>query len=159
MMCCTTGGYTQATGFSTVAWPPASHPLRTVRCPDYIFDYGMKGDGMAKKDYYTYEEKEEKPAKKPGIFSKVDKWKLFKQVVSMAASGCATMVISRYLKANMPESENMFEKATMAIGMYCITGIVGTKVADYTSQELDSWRESVTKEPLLEEGDGDDGTD
>lgn len=110
------------------------------------------------KDYYIYEteKKEEKPEKK-GIFSKIDKWKLVKQIVAMAASGCATMVVSRYLKANMPESENMFERATMAVGMYCITGIVGTKVAEYADQELDSWRESVTKVEALAEGADDDG--
>lgn len=119
----------------------------------------MKDHYKYDKDYYTYDkDKEEKP-KKQGIFSKIDKWKLVKQVVAMAASGCATMVISRYLKANMPESENVFEKAAMGVGMYCITGIVGTKVAEYTEQELDGWRESITKNPLLEEGEGDDGTD
>ena len=121
------------------------------------FEAKRKERQMAK-DYYVYDvrAKEDKPEKK-GIFSKIDKWKLFKQVVAMAASGCATMVVSRYLKANMPESENMFERATMAVGMYCITGIVGTKVAEYADQELDSWRESVTKVEALAEGAEDDG--
>lgn len=112
------------------------------------------------KDYFTYQDgpaSEEKPKKK-GIFSKVDKWKIFKQVVSMAASGCATMVVSRYLKANMPESQNMFERATMAVGMYCITGIVGTKVAEYADKELEEFKEGVTV-PQLEEGDEDGGND
>ena len=94
--------------------------------------------------YYGYEP--EKPEKKKGMFANVDKWKVFKHVVSMAASGCASMVVSRYFKANMPESQNMFEKAVTGIGMYCITGIVSTKVAEYAEAELESFRESVIKE-------------
>lgn len=120
------------------------------------FETKRKEKLMAK-DYYTYDTEEEKKTSKKGIFSKIDKWKLFKQVVSMAASGCATMVVSRYLKANMPESENMFERATMAVGMYCITGIVGTKVAEYAEQELDEWRGNIMTAEAIAEGADDDG--
>lgn len=78
-----------------------------------------------------------------GIFAKVDKWKIFKQVVGMAASGCASVVVSKYLKANIPESSTAFEKGVMGVGMYMITGVVGSKVAKYAEQELDEWRDSV----------------
>jgi hypothetical protein len=98
------------------------------------------------KDYYAYEkaQEEENPKPKKRIFSKIDKWKVFKQIASMAMSGCATVVVSRYLKANMPQDTTVAEKVVTGIGMYCITGIVGTKVAEYADQELESWRESIT---------------
>ena len=89
------------------------------------------------------EKVKEKTEKASGAFAKVDKWKVFKQVVGMAASGCASIVISKYMKANMPESTNLAEKAVMGIGMYFITGIVGSKVAKYAEAELDEWRDSV----------------
>lgn len=78
-----------------------------------------------------------------GIFAKVDKWKIFKQAVGMIASGCASVVVSKYLKANIPESSTAFEKGVMGVGMYMITGVVGSKVAKYAEQELDEWRDSV----------------
>ena len=96
------------------------------------------------KDYYAYEKEKEEGKPKKRMFSKIDKWKLFKQVATMAMSGCATVVVSRYLKANMPEDTTVAEKVVTGIGMYCITGIVGTKVAEYADQELESWRESIT---------------
>lgn len=116
------------------------------------FENHRKEKQMAK-DYYSYEKEEEKPKKK-GIFSKIDKWKLFKQVATMAMSGCATVVVSRYLKANMPEDTTVAEKAITAVGMYCITGIVGTKVAEYADKELEDWRKSITIADAEEEADG-----
>jgi len=110
---------------------------------DDMEKYRKRSVKMPQKDYYSYEENE--PEEKKKLFANIDKWKVFKQVFSMAASGCATMVVSRYLKANMPESDNMIEKAVMGVGMYFITGIVGAKVADYADAELDSWKESIVK--------------
>lgn len=78
-----------------------------------------------------------------GALAKIDKWKVFKQVVGMAASGCASIVISKYLKANIPDSSNLVEKGVMGVGMYMITGVVGSTVAKYAEQELDEWRDSV----------------
>ena len=112
------------------------------------------------KEYYEYDTdtkrikpmvKDEKPKKEnnvKGAFAKVDKWKLFKQVVGAVASGCASVVMSKYLRANMPGSDSVFEKAVMGIGVYFITGVVGSKVAKYTEEELDEWRDSIleTKE-------------
>lgn len=105
------------------------------------------------KEYYEFDPntKEIKPMKdgkvkkSKQIFDGLDKWKLAKQVVSTMASGCASIVISRYLKANMPETESIVEKAVMGVGMYFVTGIVGSMAAKYAEQEMDSWRESVIK--------------
>lgn len=103
------------------------------------------------KEYYEFDPdtKEIKPMKegklkksKP-IFDGLDKWKMAKQVVSTVASGCASIVISRYLKANMPATENIVEKAVMGVGMYFVTGVVGSMAAKYAEQEMDSWRQSV----------------
>lgn len=94
--------------------------------------------------YYDYEKKPEQ--KKKGPFANVDKWKLFKHVAAMAASGCASVVVSRYFKANMPESQNVFEKAVTGVGMYFITGIVSTKVSEYVEAELDTFRDGIVKE-------------
>ena len=152
----TTSTSTEKT-FVTIPYPYPPVEMACINAPTIDYSYSNeKGEPEMAKDYYTYDKEEEK-AKKKRFFSKIDKWKMFKQVVTMAASGCATMVISRYLKANMPESENIFEKATMAVGMYCITGIVGTKVAEYAEQELDSWRDSITSMEALTEGGDDDG--
>lgn len=109
------------------------------------------------KDYYAYEKDKEEGKPKKHLFSKIDKWKVFKQIATMAMSGCATVVVSRYLKANMPEDTTVAEKVVTGIGMYCITGIVGTKVAEYADQELESWRESITikDEEQLPEGETD----
>jgi hypothetical protein len=105
-----------------------------------------KDQRMGKKEYYVYDSSTGEIEQTKGLakfLSKLDKWKVAKQAISMAASGCATVVVSRYLKANMPEAENIFDKAVMGVGMYFITGIVGAKVADYCESELDSWRDSV----------------
>lgn len=83
--------------------------------------------------------------RKPAFLAKVDKWKVFKQVVGAAASGCATVVMHKYLKASLPEAENMFDKAVMAAGTYFITGVVGAKVTKYVEQELDEWHDSITQ--------------
>lgn len=123
----------------------------------YIAEKEQKSDEVAKeitltgkgKAYYSYEDSEStlnfKKEKKPGIFSKVNKKELFKHVGSMVASGCATIVISRYLKANMPESQNMFEKAVTGVGLYFITGVVGSKVAEYTENEIDSLYDTLVR--------------
>lgn len=106
------------------------------------------------KNYYSYEKTEPvldlKKEKKPGIFSKVNKKELFKHVGSMVASGCATIVISRYLKANMPESQNIFEKAITGVGLYFITGVVGSKVAEYTENEIDSLYDTLVRNGEME---------
>ena len=119
-----------------------------------------EGDEVAK-EYYEFDTdtselkpmKKEKKQRKP-ILEGVDKWKLAKQVVSTVASGCATIALSRYLKANMPETENIVEKAVMGIGMYFITGVAGSMAAKYAEQEMDSWRDSMMADkdiPKLEE--------
>ena len=75
--------------------------------------------------------------------SKINKWKLFKQAFGMVASGCASVVISRYLKENVPHTDSIAEKAVIGIGTYFITGIVSAKVAKYAEAELDEWKDSV----------------
>lgn len=87
--------------------------------------------------------KKEEPKKKLDIFKGIDKWKVFKQVVGAVASGCASIVVSKYLKANIPESSSAFEKGVMGVGTYFITGVVGSAVAKYAEQELDDWRDSI----------------
>lgn len=102
------------------------------------------------KEYYEFDTatselkpvNKEKKKRKP-IFDGVDKWKVAKQVVSTVASGCVSIALSRYLKANMPETENIVEKAVMGVGMYFITGVAGSMAAKYAEQEMDSWRESI----------------
>jgi hypothetical protein len=95
---------------------------------------------MAKK-YYGYEEEEKK--EKKGIFSRIDKWKLFKEGVKMVASGCASIVASRYLKSNMPEASSVFDKAVMGVGTYFLTGVVGAAAANYVEKELDDLKEGI----------------
>ncbi len=110
---------------------------------------------MGKKEYYEFdtetktvtknvtEEVLKKKKPKNDILKGIDKWKVCKQIVGAVASGCASIVISKYLKANIPESSNAFEKGVMGIGIYFITGVVGSKVAKYAEEELDEWRDSV----------------
>ena len=69
--------------------------------------------------------------------SGISKWEVFKNVSAMAASGCATMVVNRYLRANMPAGGNIVEKAVLGAGVYFITGVVGAKVAEYCEDELE----------------------
>ena len=106
------------------------------------------------KEYYEFDTDEHKitanvtermktTEKAENMLAKVDKWKLFKQTVSMIASGCASVVMSKYLKANMPESSTMFEKAVMGVGTYFLTGVVGANVSKYVDGELDEWRDSI----------------
>lgn len=104
------------------------------------------------KEYYEFDTDTEeiKPTKMAGLrasvkekTSKIDKWKLFKNIAGMAASGCASVVMHKYLKTNMPEPQNAFETAVTGVGVYFITGIVGSKVAKYAEQELDEWRDSI----------------
>lgn len=111
----------------------------------------MRKETEVAKEYYEYDPDanelkavSEKVAKKGrGIFSGVDKWKVFKQVVGMVASGCASVVINRYLRANMPQPANTFETVVNGVGTYFITGVVGATVSKYAEQELDEWRDSV----------------
>lgn len=91
------------------------------------------------KQYYGYEE--DKKEKKKSIFSKVDKWKIFKESVKLLASGCASVVVSRYLKSNMPEASSTFDKAVMGVGTYFLTGIVGSAASNYVEKELDELKD------------------
>lgn len=100
-----------------------------------------------KRGYYKYDDGED--VKKPGIFSKVDKWGLFKTCVKMVASGCASVVVNRYLKANLPEASNMFEKAAMGVGVYFITGSVSAAVSNYADKELEDAKSQLS---LMEGG-------
>lgn len=112
---------------------------------------------MAKKEYYDYDFDDDKVLfgkRKKGkvrIFSKIDKWEVLKSGVSMAASGCATVVVSKYLKANMPEAESMVDKFIMGAGAYFITGLVGSKVAEYCDKELDDFRRAVKAASVIED--------
>ena len=102
------------------------------------------------KEYYEFDpdKNEIKPIEAEAAYieaapGKIDKWKIFKQVIGMVASGCASVVVSRYLKASLPEPQNTFESVVTGVGTYLITGVVGSKVAKYAEQELDEWRDSV----------------
>jgi hypothetical protein len=102
-----------------------------------------------KKEYYEFDpaSKEIQPVDMKAVIKekagKIDKWKLFKQVAGAVASGCASIVVSRYLKASMPPAQNVAETAIMGVGTYLITGVVGQQVAKYAEQELDDWRDSI----------------
>lgn len=101
-----------------------------------------------KKEYYEYNPEEGKiEPMKDGIklaIKRIDKWGIFKHAIGMAASGCASVVISKYLKANMPASESMFDKAVMGLGMYFITGLVGSAVAKHVEEDLDEYKDIFT---------------
>ena len=77
-------------------------------------------------------------------WSRVDKWSVVKKGVGLLASGCASVVISRYLSANMPECDSPVDKAVTWVGTYFLTGLVCSKVSKYAEMELDELRESVT---------------
>lgn len=115
---------------------------------------------MRKKEYYEYDPEENKLAPVKNnlrvAFKKVDKWGVFKRVVGMAASGCASVVISKYLKANMPPTDNMFDKAVMGIGMYFITGLVGSAVAKHAEADLDEFKDIFTIEEDENDGNPDE---
>lgn len=107
---------------------------------------------MGRKEYYQFDADEgsiepmpehvvQKALEEAGL--RVDKWKVFKQIVGCIASGCASMVINKYLKAQLPETTSAFEKATVGIGVYFVTGMVGSAVGKYAEQELESWKETV----------------
>ena len=104
------------------------------------------------REYYAYEPEEEEKKRKKTIFSKIDKWEVFKNVATMAASGCATVMVNKYLKASMPDSKGIFDKVVTGIGAYFVTGLIGSKVAEYCDKELESMRENMMK-PSLPKGD------
>lgn len=84
--------------------------------------------------------------------AKIDKWEVAKKIVGACASGCATMVVSRYLKLNMPETSSIYERAIMGIGVYFITGVVGSKVAKYAEQEIEDMHAAFDKMRERKEG-------
>lgn len=73
----------------------------------------------------------------------IDKWGIFKQAACMAASGCATVVVHKLLKTNIPAADNVLEKAVIGVGTYFVTGVVGAKVAEYCEEELDQLKEAA----------------
>lgn len=104
---------------------------------------------MGKKEYYEFDvdSNQIKPMSKKKLataFANVDKWKAAKIVVTSVASGCASIVMGKYLKSNMPEAKGIFDKAVMDIGMYCITGAVAKMVSKQVDKEMDDLRESLT---------------
>lgn len=107
---------------------------------------------MGRKEYYEFDAESgniepmpehvvQKALEEAGL--RVDKWKVFKQIVGCIASGCASVVINRYLKTQLGESMSMTEKVVSGIGIYFITGIVGSAVDKYAEQELEEWKETV----------------
>ena len=76
-------------------------------------------------------------------WTKVDKWAMAKKGVGLLASGCASVVISRYLSANIPECESTVDKAVTWVGTYFLTGLVCSKVSKYAEMEMDELRECV----------------
>ena len=107
---------------------------------------------MGRKEYYQFDADEgiiepmpeqavQKALEEAGL--RVDKWKVFKQVVGAVASGCASIVINRYLKAQLPEPSSTIEKIVTGVGVYFVTGVVGSAVEKYAEQELDDWKETV----------------
>lgn len=109
------------------------------------------------KEYYEFDPDTGKIERQEGIFSKEGGWTLFKQVTGMVASGCASVVVNKYLKSNMPDSANLAERVIVGVGVYFITGIVGSKVAKYAEQELEDWRENF--EAAVKGGAADDGAE
>lgn len=103
---------------------------------------------MKKKEYYEYDPETNKIEPLKSSFKlawgKLDKWAMFKSIVGMAASGCASIVISKYLKANMPETDNIFDKAVMGVGTYFLTGVVGSAVAKHAEKDLDELKDIFT---------------
>lgn len=107
---------------------------------------------MGKKEYYQFDAEEgvvepmpekavQKALEEAGL--KVSKWKVFKQIVGAVASGCASIVISKYLKTQLPEPASTLEKAVTGVGVYFVTGVVGSAVGKYADQELEDWKETV----------------
>lgn len=107
---------------------------------------------MGRKEYYEFdadngniepmpEHVVQKALEEAGL--RVDKWKVFKQIVGCVASGCASVVINRYLKTQLGDTMSMTEKVVSGIGIYFITGIVGSAVGKYAEQELEEWKETV----------------
>ena len=95
---------------------------------------------------YDTEKNEIKPAKLGKVrlaWSKIDKWNLFKRVMSVAAGGCASAMTRKYLKANLPEAQSTAETVITGVGVYFMTGLVAEKVSEYTERELDEWRDSI----------------
>lgn len=76
---------------------------------------------------------------------KTSKWDIFKKFAGAAASGCATMVVSKYLKENVPAGDNLPERVALTVGMYFLTGLVSSKVAKYAEAELDDFHDSIVK--------------
>ena len=111
---------------------------------------------MKKKEYYEYDPEEGKLAPIKDNFKmalkKVDKWGILKKAVGMVASGCASVVVSKYLKANMPPTESMVDKAVMGIGMYFITGVVGRAVAKHAEEDMDEFKDILTIEEAADDG-------
>lgn len=102
------------------------------------------------KEYYVYDTEknevtpiENKKTKKRRFLKNVDKWAVFKKVISVAAGGCASHMVNRYLHANLPEAQSITEKIVTGIGVYFVTGMVAEKVSEYAEAELDEFKQSV----------------
>ena len=106
------------------------------------------------KTYYEFDsetneiapiEKEKALEKAKGIFSRVDKWKLFKQLSATVASGCASAVVVKCAENSMPSSMTFMEKVVAKVGLYFISGLVSSKVSKMVESDLDSWKDALMK--------------
>lgn len=100
------------------------------------------------KEYYEYDTEKKKitrmkDKKKRGFLKNVDKWAVVKRASAMIASGCASAMINRYFKANLPQPTSVMEKVITSAGVYFVTGMVAEKVSEYVESEVDDWRQSL----------------
>lgn len=68
-------------------------------------------------------------------------WDIAKTGVGLVASGCATVVLHRYLKGVVPADTTLVEKIVTGLGIYFVAGMVGNKVEKYVYSEMDDIRE------------------
>ena len=98
---------------------------------------------MAGKKYYKYDEEDSKGYSVKEVLKQVKAWDAFKGAVGLVAGGCAAAVMNRYLKGALPEETSTFGKVVTAVGVYFVTGFVGSTVDKHVRNEMDDIWKSV----------------
>lgn len=71
-----------------------------------------------------------------------DGWDIAKAGLGLVASGCATVVLHKYLKGVIPSETSIAEKIVTGIGIYFMSGMVGKKVDEYVRSEMEDIRKA-----------------
>ena len=72
----------------------------------------------------------------------IDGWDIAKAGVGIVASGCATVMVHKYLKGVIPIGNSVPEKILTGVGIYFVSGMVGNKVESYVCSEMEFMKQT-----------------